>query len=211
MTAPSMSKPTAVQQRTFEHLITTAERLMNSGTTPSVAELAEAASVSRATAYRYFSSQADIVSALASHTMIPIRYWEPVTQDARARLHELLDFTFSQLTDAEVHHWAILQVHLTNWAEAYPEQATPNRGHRRELLWRAVEPLVGQLPQVHLERLVQTLSPFFGIELFLVFRDMWGLDDSAVLDRAHWMIDSLYERALADAAGSGHQSKEPPK
>ncbi len=50
--------------RTGRLMLDTAIRLMQGGATPSVSEVAEAAGVSRATAYRYFPSQASRVQAV---------------------------------------------------------------------------------------------------------------------------------------------------
>jgi AcrR family transcriptional regulator len=50
--------------RTRRLMLETATRLMQAGATPSVSEVAEAAEVSRATAYRYFPSQAALVHAV---------------------------------------------------------------------------------------------------------------------------------------------------
>ena len=47
--------------RTRRLMLATATRLMQAGAIPSVSEVAEAAQVSRATAYRYFPSQAALV------------------------------------------------------------------------------------------------------------------------------------------------------
>ena len=52
--APAAEK--GPRARTRRLMLETATRLMQSGLTPSVSEVAEAAAVSRATAYRYFPS-----------------------------------------------------------------------------------------------------------------------------------------------------------
>ncbi|WP_189342209.1 TetR family transcriptional regulator, partial [Mesorhizobium sp. M2A.F.Ca.ET.067.02.1.1] len=59
--APAVEK--GARARTRRLMLETATRLMQSGMTPSVSEVAEAAEVSRATAYRYFPSQAALVQA----------------------------------------------------------------------------------------------------------------------------------------------------
>ena len=71
--------------RTRRLMLETASRLMQSGVTPSVTEAAEAAGVSRATAYRYFPSQAALVHVLRSDPQMSFRainqkYLEPGSQ-----------------------------------------------------------------------------------------------------------------------------------
>ncbi|MGO8126643.1 TetR/AcrR family transcriptional regulator, partial [Rhizobium ruizarguesonis] len=64
-------------------MLETATRLMTSGITPSVSEVAEAAEVSRATAYRYFPSQAAIVNAVVDEALGPILGWSCDSPDER--------------------------------------------------------------------------------------------------------------------------------
>ena len=61
--------------RTRRLMLDTAIRLMQDGVTPSVSEAAEAAGVSRATAYRYFASQAALVQAVVDEGLGPILDW----------------------------------------------------------------------------------------------------------------------------------------
>ena len=57
------------------HMLATAIRLMQDGFIPSVSDVAEAAEVSRATAYRYFPSQAAMVQAVVDEALGPILAW----------------------------------------------------------------------------------------------------------------------------------------
>ena len=59
-------------------------RLMQAGATPSVSEVAEAAEVSRATAYRYFPSQAALVQAVVDEGLGPILTWQSTSADPAA-------------------------------------------------------------------------------------------------------------------------------
>src|SRR6478736_2916702 len=72
--------------RTKRLMLETATRLMQSGVTPSVTEVAEAAEVSRATAYRYFPSQAALVQAVVDEGLGPILEWRSDSSDAERRV-----------------------------------------------------------------------------------------------------------------------------
>ena len=54
---------TRQKQRTRDQLIAAARELITAGDTPRVEEVAEAAGISRPTAYRYFASQAELLAA----------------------------------------------------------------------------------------------------------------------------------------------------
>ena len=78
-------------------LLDAAQQLMGQGITPSVAELAEHAQVSRATAYRYFPSQSALIAAVVDESLGPILAWESSADDAGARVDELLRFAYPRL------------------------------------------------------------------------------------------------------------------
>ena len=54
---------TRQKQRTRDQLIAAARELITAGDTPRVEEVAEAAGISRPTAYRYFASRAELLAA----------------------------------------------------------------------------------------------------------------------------------------------------
>src|SRR6478672_3111127 len=77
--------------RTRRLMLETATRLMQAGATPSVSEVAEAAEVSRATAYRYFPSQTALVHAVVDEGLGPILTWQSTSADPQRRVAELFD------------------------------------------------------------------------------------------------------------------------
>ena len=84
-TASPVAVPEAAsgpRARMRKMLLTTAMDMMARGITPSIAELAEAADVSRATAYRYFATQGELVSAEPKALMPAVRRPGPVRKTA---------------------------------------------------------------------------------------------------------------------------------
>ena len=79
--------------RTFKRLLDEAVALVRRGRIPSVAEVAQSAGVSRATAYRYFPSRSKLVSAVIAEALAPVQRAVPQAGDPKARLHQLLDRT----------------------------------------------------------------------------------------------------------------------
>jgi AcrR family transcriptional regulator len=97
-------------------MLETASRLMQSGATPSVSEAAEAAGVSRATAYRYFSSQAALIQAVVDEGLGPILTWTSRSKDAVARVDELITTSLPRIEAYEATFKAALKLPLDHWA-----------------------------------------------------------------------------------------------
>lgn len=64
---------TTIRARTRRLLIDTAMSMYERGAFPSITEVASAAQLSRATAYRYFPTQSALVSAMVDES--PVQYW----------------------------------------------------------------------------------------------------------------------------------------
>ena len=121
-------------------MLETAIRLMQSGATPSVSEVAEAAGVSRATAYRYFPSQAALVGAVVDEGLGPILTWRSASQDPARRVAELIDTGLPRIDAFEATFKAALKLSLDQWARRQAgtlgEEPQFKRGHRIDLLAR---------------------------------------------------------------------------
>ncbi|WZB77176.1 TetR/AcrR family transcriptional regulator [Achromobacter insuavis] len=201
--AASGEPPHGRRARMRKILLDAAQRLMAQGITPSVAELAEHAQVSRATAYRYFPSQSALIAAVVDESLGPILAWDSTAPDAATRVDELLRFAYPRLETHEAALRAAIQVSLQQHAEASAGRAGNEprlvRGHRVDILKRAIAPLADAPPAQH-ERVAQALSLVYGTEVFLVLKDIWGLELPAVTDVARWTAQAIIRQALADAA-----------
>ncbi len=76
-------------------MLDAAMRLMQDGLIPSVSDVAEAAQVSRATAYRYFPSQSALIQAAVDEALGPILAWTSDSRDARGPGHRSGDLCLS--------------------------------------------------------------------------------------------------------------------
>ena len=85
--------------RTARLMLETAVGMMQAGTVPSVTEVAEKAGVSRATAYRYFPSQAALVHAVVDQALGPILDWSSKSADAGKRVEALLRTSLPRIAD----------------------------------------------------------------------------------------------------------------
>lgn len=181
--------------RTRRLMLDTASRLMQSGVTPSVSEVAEAAGVSRATAYRYFPSQAALVDAVVDEGLGPILTWRSDSSDPRSRVVDLLATGLPRIEAFEATFKAALKLSVEQWAQrqAGTLGAEPQfrRGHRVDLLREALAPLKGSVDDAAFDRLIQALSLFFGVEALIVLKDIWGLDGAETLAVAQWAAAAL--------------------
>jgi AcrR family transcriptional regulator len=184
-------------------LLDAAQQLMAQGITPSVAELAEHARVSRATAYRYFPSQSALIAAVVDESLGPILAWNSAAPDAATRVDELLRFAFPRLEAHEAPLRAAIMVSLQQHAEASAGKAGNEprlvRGHRVDILKRAIAPLAADLTPAQQDRVAQALSLVYGSEVFLVLKDIWHLELPEITDVVRWTAQAIIRQAVAEA------------
>ncbi|HTI17630.1 MAG TPA: TetR/AcrR family transcriptional regulator [Trinickia sp.] len=183
-------------------LLAKAMEMMARGLTPSVAELAEAAEVSRATAYRYFPTQSALVAAVVDESLGPILEWNSESKDAVSRVDELLLHAFPRMEQYEVQLRAAILVSLQQGAQARAAQSGNDehlvRGHRIELLSSAAGPLREELGEARFQRLLQALSLIYGTEVFLVLKDIWHLEFEEILRTVRWTAQAILQHARTD-------------
>ncbi|RLM10880.1 TetR family transcriptional regulator [Gibbsiella quercinecans] len=188
---------THTRAKTRNLLLASAMALYDDGKFPSVTELAAYAQVSRATAYRYFPTQSALIAAVVAESLGPILEWQPQDNDALKRIQQLLAFAYPQMEQHEGALRAALQLSLQQWANATPGEKFV-RGNRKRLLKMAVEPLDGKLSPDSLQRVIHAFSLIYGSEVFLVLKDIWGLDLAAIQDVTQWMAKAILRQANED-------------
>jgi len=200
------SELTGVRARTHRLMLETATELMQAGETPSVSEVAEAAGVSRATAYRYFPSQADLVDAVVEEALGPILSWESDSGNAADRVADLLAQSLPRIGEFEATFRAALKLSLEQWAQEQAgtlgEESAFKRGHRVELLQSAIAPLKKSLPRAQFRRLAQSLSLVYGVEALVVLKDLWGAEQREAQNVAQWAASVLVKAAMGEAAAA---------
>ena len=204
--SPSQAAPAperGVKAATFRLLLDTAIELIQSdGHIPSVAEVAVRSKVSRATAYRYFPSRSALITAVIDASLGPVRTLSSDNPDGHARVRELFEMTFPRFKEYEAPLRAAAQLSLEQWAlekAGLLEEVPYRRGHRIRILGHALAPFSGDLPPAVMRRLHHALSLVYGIEPYVVLKDIWGLGDREVERTALWMAEALIEHALREA------------
>jgi AcrR family transcriptional regulator len=200
------------KERTRLLLLEQATVLLGRGETVSVAEVAHHAGVSRATAYRYFPTRGKLISAVVDFSLGPVRQAASSFADGRERIEELFRQTFPRFREYEPQLRAALQVSLSDMALERAGKLTEEpyrRGHRIDILTHAAMPLRAQLGKRAFDRLVRALSVVYGIEAYVVLRDIWGARDREIQAIAAWIADALVEAALREAEGAAKSPRRP--
>ncbi|WP_057533870.1 TetR/AcrR family transcriptional regulator [Yersinia pseudotuberculosis] len=197
---------TTIRARTRRLLIDTAMSMYERGAFPSITEVASAAQLSRATAYRYFPTQSALVSAMVDESLGPILAWQPTQPDARQRIAELLSFAYPRMLQHEGVLRAALHLSLQQWADARNSDSNNSsneekliRGNRKRLLKLAVEPLEETLAPEALQRVIHAFSLIYGSEVFMVLKDIWHLDEAGIQDVTQWMGKAILLQAETDS------------
>lgn len=200
---PPPAPERGVKAATFRLLLDTAMALIQeTGRIPSVAETAVRSKVSRATAYRYFPSRSALITAVIEASLGPVRSHASDLPGARERLHELFQSTFPRFKEFEPQLRAAAQLALEQWAQERAgllEEEPYRRGHRVRILEHALEPLAPKLPPAVYDRLHRALSVVYGIEPYVILKDIWGVSDREVERTAMWMADALVDAAMREA------------
>ena len=195
-----------VKAATFHLLLDTAmELIRQQGRVPSIAEVAVRSNVSRATTYRYFPSRSALVTAVVGASLGPVRAFASSEPDGRARVRELFAQTFPRFSESEPQMRAAAQLALEQWAlerAGLLDEEPYRRGHRVRILEHALAPVAPKLPPAVHERLHRALSVVYGIEPYMVLKDIWDVPDREVERIALWMADALIEAAERDAAAA---------
>jgi AcrR family transcriptional regulator len=193
------------KQRTRAAIVEAAAHLLRQGVEPTVAAAAEAAKVSRATAYRYFPTPESLQLEVAGVTPA----YEPVEQlvrslegdDAEARLLRFVDL-FNALSFAEEARMRMaLKVYLDTWFAARGDtgQAPPVReGRRMRWLDQVLEPARRRLPKQQWRRLQAALALTAGADAMIVMKDVCRLTDDEAQEVLLWTAQTLLRAGLED-------------
>ena len=213
ITAAPAPPTRGVRASTFKLLLDTAMALIQQdGRIPSVAEVAVRSVVSRATAYRYFPTRSALTTAIIDASLGPVRAIASDSANGRERVRELFERTFPRFTEFEPQLRAAAQLSLEQGAlerAGLLEEEPYRRGHRIRILEHALAPMAPDLPPAVRHRLHRALSVVYGIEPYIVLKDIWGLPDREVEATALWMADALIDAALRDAAAAKDATAAP--
>jgi AcrR family transcriptional regulator len=192
--------------RTRAALVEAASGLLRGGTLPTVAEAADKAKVSRATAYRYFPSREALLVEVSNLTpaMAPVEEMLAgfKNHDVEGGLLRLIDKCNQIILTEEVSMRTALRVYLDTWLESHcsGEHAPAVReGRRMRWLDKALKPARREFTEQQWRRLRAALALTLSIEAMIVMKDVCQLGDDEALDVLRWAAAALL-RAGRDEA-----------
>jgi AcrR family transcriptional regulator len=192
------------RRRTRAAIVAAAMELLRSGaTSPSVAEIAAAADVSRRTVYLHFPTLEQLLLD-ATLGLLSERAVEEAIEaadhggDVDARVAAMIRALGAMSSETLPLGRSLIRLTVDPGAETDP--GVPRRGFRR-VGWieRALEPLRDRLPPAEFERLVSGLAMVIGWEALIVLRDLRGLPPEEQLDVSLWAARALIAAALEGA------------
>jgi AcrR family transcriptional regulator len=201
-TTPAETGRYRQRRRTRAAIVEAAANLLRSGATPSVAEVADAADVSRRTVYLYFPTieqlLADATVGLLSQGAIDAAIEAADTgDDPTERVAAMIRAIYAEADDTLPLGRSLIRLTVEAPATSEHDGAAPRRGYRR-IGWieRALEPLRPQLDDATYQQLVSALAMVVGWEALIVLQDVRGLAADEQLGTTLWAARALVQAAL---------------
>lgn len=201
---PNLSAGRANQKhRTRNDLLEAAAALMRQGQVPTLEEVAEAAHVSRATAYRYFPTQEHILAGtivLQANLDGDARLQVVIeADDPAARLDGVVKVFHERFATNEVAYRALLRILLQPIDQGDSDEQPKVRASRQvHWLDQALAPLKGKLDEEQYERLFAAIFSATSLEAFLALRDVCMLDAAKAGEIMGWTAQSILKAGLVE-------------
>ena len=194
------------KRRTRNALLAAASGLARQGKAPTVADVAEAADISRRTAYRYFPTQEQLLAEIGLEQTRPAIEAAIAKAAACADPETSLDIVVQAVQQAAFKNEGLLSAmvrlslerRLGNQGARGEPQPTPVRGRRRiDWIKAALVPVRRKLSRREFERLVSALTLCIGIEAVIALRDIRALDSGESISVCRWAARSLLRASLS--------------
>jgi AcrR family transcriptional regulator len=194
------------KERTRAALVAAAGELLGEGQSPTVAEAAARARVSRATAYRYFPTQQALLVEAALDLSMPDP--EVVVRrggdDPLARIDAVVRAIHAVVADHEPAFRTMLRSTLEPEVAAVDGALTSRRRGGRRLVYaeRALGEALAGAPAELRQRVTTAIAVYLGIETRVVLHDICQLGERRSLEVERWAVRTLVEAALRELAPS---------
>lgn len=190
------------QRRTRADLLQAAVGLMRAGRRPTIAEVGDAADISRRTAYRYFPSQEQLLTEAALELLRPSvdLSYENIEGNPEARIDAAVRTMQREAAVNEGLLRTMIRLTIERSGQPSEKRTTPVRGSRRiDWIEGALQPARSQLTQREFTRLVSAVALCVGAEALIVLRDVRGLDPESAVEVSSWTARALVRAALLES------------
>jgi AcrR family transcriptional regulator len=192
------------KRRTRKTIVDAARAILDRGDTPTVAQAAEEAMVSRTTAYRYFPTQESLLLELSVTVSVDeieqlLARPHNEAQPGERVLH-LVDAFNRYIAANETLFRTAQRLYLDAWIAA--ERAGEGHDHQiregrsRQWISTALGPTSNLIPPKDLKRLQAALCLVMGGEAFTVLRDVCQLDAEQAVEVTQWAAQAMLAAAL---------------
>lgn len=191
------------KRRTRAAIVTAARAILDRGETPTVAQVADEALMTRTTVYRYFPTQESLLlelSVTASVDEIEDLLARPPDGSApRDRVLELVEAFNDYIANNETLSRTAQRHYLDTWlaveraGEDHEDRV--REGRRREWIAALLQPLHDTLPDADRRRLEAALCLTMGGEAHVVLRDVCHLDADEASAVARWTAEAILTAA----------------
>lgn len=192
----------AQKSRTRTALVAAAREMVAQGLSPSVSEAADAAGVSRTTAYRYFPNQRDILTAAHPETGRRSLLGDDPSDDPESRLDAVAEAFTTLIAETEAQQRTMLRLSLTE-GSANPGGLPLRQGRAIGWISEALDPVRDQLTDQGVASLSRAIRSAIGIEALVWLTDIGGLTRAEAAAQMRWSARALLRSALADGPPPG--------
>jgi AcrR family transcriptional regulator len=190
---------TSQKQRTRQDLLQAASRLMAQGQLPKVADVAKEALVSRATAYRFFSSDEALIAEAAIDVRTPTatQLFEGDTSldpeerllKANAVMHDVVWKNQKQMR--------FIVARLLDQRNGSREMPRQNR--RTDFIHTALAPARDRFDAATYRKLCAAVALVIGAESMFVFHDVLQIEEAEAQKVENWVVRVLTQAALLES------------
>jgi AcrR family transcriptional regulator len=194
--------------RTRAALLKATRALLAEGVSPTVEQAADRAAISRTTAYRYFTNQRALLTAVYPEIATGSLLDADAPADPAARLELVVARFTAQILEHEPALRAQLRLSLES-RPTEPDQLPFRRGRVIGWIEDALAPLRESMSDAELRRLVLAIRATTGIEALVWLTDVAGLPREEATELMRSSAQALLRDACRDGRGADPRFKEP--
>ncbi|MEW6411892.1 MAG: TetR/AcrR family transcriptional regulator [Candidatus Zixiibacteriota bacterium] len=185
--------------RTRNALVAAAWQLLREGKQPTIDEVADAAMISRATAYRYFPNRERLlIEAVLSRESVPAEKVlaqtnpnSPSERSVRAQ-----QYIYDQIIKNETLYRSLLRACQEEWM-THKDRFVLRGDQRLELIDEALRPIQGKISDDEFKKLGFALAAMTSIESYVALRDVCQLTKRQSREVMSWAIAKLVEAVVS--------------